>query len=586
MSPRVARLLALLVLAVAGVAPAVAHADPPPGETARVLAPLGAAGPGGGVGVDVRPAGGAPVVSSGADAQYEPASSVKVLYGVAAERRVVAGQATFAGAIKAYKYPDSPNANGNPSSPTLCPVASDEVAANARTGITLGGAEQGMLVHSDNTLTRAILLAGGGLGPINAVATAAGMTSTALHQDFIGCAYRGGKRNVTTLADMSRFYAALDAGRLVAAAGRDHLYATMLHGTYSTASDFGKMVADEAQKLGLPSSVVIPFLDQAWFAQKGGSYASPCGGPYGQPPACGSSTDTTRYATDMSLTELQRIPFMRLDGSIDLRTYTSGAYVFDRLCTTDACVDGAQSAVATAASVEGLRSVVHDALLSRLVAADAPPVARFGAPPAGVATGAAVAFDASGSSDADGPIAHYAWDFGDGSTAQGATAAHAYATPGTRTVTLTVTDALGRTGTATQTVSVVLASAAAADTKPPTLRVRSAHKVRARRALTLKLTLSEPATVSVTVTHASAGRRKGSRCVAPPKARHGRACKRTVVALRTTVKNRKSGSLRLRGIAKLRPGRYRLTISAHDAAGNAARPVRITLTVARARTRR
>jgi PKD repeat protein len=66
----------------------------------------------------------------------------------------------------------------------------------------------------------------------------------------------------------------------------------------------------------------------------------------------------------------------------------------------------------------------------------------------------AVSFDGSGSSDAEGPIASYAWDFGDGATGSGATVSHTYQSAGTYTATLTVTDAVGATAQATATIDV------------------------------------------------------------------------------------------------------------------------------------
>jgi PKD repeat protein len=65
-----------------------------------------------------------------------------------------------------------------------------------------------------------------------------------------------------------------------------------------------------------------------------------------------------------------------------------------------------------------------------------------------------VSTDGRASSDSDGTVAAYAWDFGDGGTATGSTAKHDYATGGTYTVTLVVTDDKGATGTRTSTVTV------------------------------------------------------------------------------------------------------------------------------------
>ncbi|WP_158657583.1 PKD domain-containing protein, partial [Blastococcus saxobsidens] len=81
---------------------------------------------------------------------------------------------------------------------------------------------------------------------------------------------------------------------------------------------------------------------------------------------------------------------------------------------------------------------------------DAAPTAAF----TSVVDGLAVAVDGSSSADAEGPVASYAWDFGDGGTASGARASHTYASAGEYPVTLTVTDSAGSTGRVTRQVAV------------------------------------------------------------------------------------------------------------------------------------
>jgi PKD repeat protein len=72
-----------------------------------------------------------------------------------------------------------------------------------------------------------------------------------------------------------------------------------------------------------------------------------------------------------------------------------------------------------------------------------------------------VAVDGAASSDADGTVASYAWNFGDGGTGSGMTASHTYATPGTYTVSLTVTDDDGATATTTRAITVTAAPSGA-----------------------------------------------------------------------------------------------------------------------------
>ena len=82
------------------------------------------------------------------------------------------------------------------------------------------------------------------------------------------------------------------------------------------------------------------------------------------------------------------------------------------------------------------------------------PVATFTAtPPTGTAP-LSVFFDATGSSDPDGIIVSYAWDFGDGSTGTGDTTSYIFTTAGTYDVRLIVTD--DSSATDTFMVSVVV----------------------------------------------------------------------------------------------------------------------------------
>src|SRR5436309_2405892 len=83
-----------------------------------------------------------------------------------------------------------------------------------------------------------------------------------------------------------------------------------------------------------------------------------------------------------------------------------------------------------------------------------PPIASFTATPNPVIEGATVAFNASGSSDPDGTIDSYLWDFGDLTNGSGAIISHSYQTFGTFNVTLTVTDNESFTATAHRDVVV------------------------------------------------------------------------------------------------------------------------------------
>jgi len=92
-------------------------------------------------------------------------------------------------------------------------------------------------------------------------------------------------------------------------------------------------------------------------------------------------------------------------------------------------------------------SVSHDVT----VAPNQAPTAAFG----WTSSNLTASFDGSGSSDADGSITSYSWNFGDGSDLGGGVSPnHAFPAPGTYSVVLTVTDNKGAVGSVSHDVTV------------------------------------------------------------------------------------------------------------------------------------
>ncbi len=85
--------------------------------------------------------------------------------------------------------------------------------------------------------------------------------------------------------------------------------------------------------------------------------------------------------------------------------------------------------------------------------ANVAPVASFTVTPASGAIPLRVTADASASTDSDGSIASFAWNFGNGQSGLGQVATQTYTTAGSFTVTLTVTDDDGATASTTRSVT-------------------------------------------------------------------------------------------------------------------------------------
>jgi PKD repeat protein len=98
----------------------------------------------------------------------------------------------------------------------------------------------------------------------------------------------------------------------------------------------------------------------------------------------------------------------------------------------------------------GLTSTASQVVTTTTPPANQPPIASFSS----TVTNLSVAFNASGSSDPDGTVASYSWNWGDGTPAgSGVSPTHAYTAAGTYLVSLTVTDNNGASTTTSSNMS-------------------------------------------------------------------------------------------------------------------------------------
>jgi hypothetical protein len=220
------------------------------------------------------------------------------------------------------------------------------------------------------------------------------------------------------------------------------------------------------------------------------------------------------------------------------------------------------------------------------------PQARFGWSPSTVFAGQAIAFDGSASSDADGTIASYDWQWGDTTPdSPGAKPTHVFATPGTYQVALFVQDDNTQSGAAIHNVTVLaLTVPRVSHVSMTNARFRvgarsTAVAAKAPRGTSFEFTLKAPAKVTIAITRPAAGVRDGRRCIATSATHHahGRRCTRTVKVGTLTRANLPSGRNAIAfsgriGRRALRPGAYEATLSARNAKGRS-KPIGVKFSV-------
>jgi PKD repeat protein len=180
----------------------------------------------------------------------------------------------------------------------------------------------------------------------------------------------------------------------------------------------------------------------------------------GFPPVCGSIVinpgGTMAIGVTYTFTSLATDP----DSGIKRYSWSFGdggsASSSSNTATHKYNVEGAFTIVLTITDTQGNETICTQAVTIAPPAANLPPTCSFTVSPASGGPAQNFSFNASGSSDPDGTITNYSWDFGDASPlASGVTANHTYGgLPTTYVVTLAVTDDSGASTTCSNSVTV------------------------------------------------------------------------------------------------------------------------------------
>jgi PKD repeat protein len=188
----------------------------------------------------------------------------------------------------------------------------------------------------------------------------------------------------------------------------------------------------------------IPIAGQTFTDQ---GTASCHGAPGGPPPNTPPTAAFTQTCTDLACTFTDQST--DAEGPIASRSWSFGDGGTDNTQNPSHtyAAGGTYTVSLTVTDGGGLQSTTQHSLTVTPV--NTPPTAGFAFSCAGLAC-----TFTDQSTDAEGPLAAWSWNFGDGATATTQNPAHTYATGGTYSATLTVTDARGAQATAQQQVTV------------------------------------------------------------------------------------------------------------------------------------
>jgi hypothetical protein len=304
--------------------------------TTKVVGVLASKVPNGNWGFELTQVGGAVLAGVMTDKQFEPASTLKVLYHY---KSILAEQAgtTADDTPIAYRY-----ASGDPNNGDICPDNGNSVGAT-----TLINADTKMMQNSDNRMTRGILEKYGKAAMLSQ-ASSLGMTHTEIHHN-IGCP-TATTHNYTALSDLAKLYSAYSTGGSFTQTSKQAFRDRMLNeANYPSAvTSICKIVKQEASSLGKSVATANSFCSKITWIAKGGSYQ------YG-----GNDVTSPISWANGSLTSL---PFKARAGAIIVsKSYFWGDF-FDQVSFTTAAKKSALGTARTTAFQEALRPSIRAAL--------------------------------------------------------------------------------------------------------------------------------------------------------------------------------------------------------------------------------
>jgi Beta-lactamase enzyme family/Bacterial tandem repeat domain 1 len=284
-------------------------------------------------GMFVKPVGGPPSVSLGADRVFEPASVMKTLHHLYLHTRLEANPAENLAAL--VQFPDCPatGATGEcavgKQPKDVCPT---RAGVSATGTMTLDNADRQMMAVSDNRTTFAIEQRYT-RGVLNLFAPSIGAVNTRINQN-VGC---WGPDNQITLNDLSRMIdGAHDGSLLPTLAVRNRFFDTLIQGN-SVSAALQALVAEEAGLAG-KAGVAGQFVANMQNRAKGGSYNS------------GQRAVRANFGRMM-------IPF-KVGGVVQQRAFSYGNFYNCEDCRNDTATGDAYGK----AAVEQFRAAIRAAL--------------------------------------------------------------------------------------------------------------------------------------------------------------------------------------------------------------------------------